>query len=206
MPTSTFDNLPEDKRQRILDAAVDEFADHAYHRASVGRIVQRAGIPKCSLYQYFADKKDLYRYVLQLGLEQKLAYAAGLRDGSVADRGFLSTMRAFLAAGLQMARDHPRLSAIADSLMRDGDLRAEILGEFAPQGYRVIEEMLERGIAAGEIEPAIDVPLAARLIMSMTFALADQVRERSGSYTDESLVSLYDEMLAILAHGISRRD
>lgn len=206
MPTDTFRNLPEDKRSRILDAAIEEFAAHSYHRASVGRIVARAEIPKGSLYQYFVDKKDLYRYVLQLGLEKKLAYAAGLREGTVADEGFFGAMRGFLAAGMQMAREYPQLSAIADSLMRDGELRDEMLGEFSPQGYRVIEGLLARGVASGEIAPEIDVPLVARLISAMAFVLADYVRERSGSYTDESLPPLYDEMLAVLAHGIARKE
>jgi AcrR family transcriptional regulator len=206
LPTDTFRNLSDDKRNRILDAAIEEFAAHPYHRASVGRIVERAEIPKGSLYQYFCDKKDLYRYILQMGLERKLAYAAGLRDGTVADLGFFGAMRAFLAAGMEMARDYPRLSAIADSLMRDDELRDEMLGEFGPQGYRVIEELLERGIASGQISPDIDVPLVARLISAMAFVLADYVRERSGSYTDESLVPLYDEMLAVLARGIARKE
>ena len=44
MPKETFFNLPEDKRQAILDLAIEEFAAHDYKNASISRIVERAGI------------------------------------------------------------------------------------------------------------------------------------------------------------------
>jgi hypothetical protein len=56
--SQTFSNLPEEKRQRILRIAIDEFADNDYDSASVSRIVARAGIAKGSFYQCFVDKDD----------------------------------------------------------------------------------------------------------------------------------------------------
>ncbi|HQN45353.1 MAG TPA: helix-turn-helix domain-containing protein, partial [Anaerolineaceae bacterium] len=60
MPRPTFFNLPDEKRQKILEAAIDEFAERDYESASVSQIVIQAGIPKGSLYQYFVDKSDLH--------------------------------------------------------------------------------------------------------------------------------------------------
>jgi AcrR family transcriptional regulator len=71
MPLATFFNLPEEKRQKILDCAIEEFAQHDYHSASISKIVSRAGIAKGSLYQYFVDKSDLYHYLLELAALKK---------------------------------------------------------------------------------------------------------------------------------------
>lgn len=65
MPTSTFFNLPPPKRERLLRAALAEFARRPYGEASINRIIQAAEIPRGSFYQYFADKADLFRYVLR---------------------------------------------------------------------------------------------------------------------------------------------
>ena len=59
MPKETFLNLPEEKRNRILDAAIQEFAANPYDVASISNIVRKVGIAKGSFYQYFEDKKDL---------------------------------------------------------------------------------------------------------------------------------------------------
>ena len=65
MPTHTFFNLPPPKRENLLRAAVAEFARKPYGEVSINRIIQAAEIPRGSFYQYFADKTDLFRYVLQ---------------------------------------------------------------------------------------------------------------------------------------------
>ena len=71
MPQQTFFNLPEEKRQQILQVAIDEFAENEYDNVSISRIVARAGIAKGSFYQYFSDKEDLYGYILGLIAEAK---------------------------------------------------------------------------------------------------------------------------------------
>ncbi len=65
MPSSTFFNLPEAKRQRLLDAAWQEFTTVSYMDASINKIIQNAEISRGSFYQYFSGKQDLFAYLLQ---------------------------------------------------------------------------------------------------------------------------------------------
>ena len=65
MPTQTFFNLPPPKREKLLRAAVTEFARRPYGEVSINRIIQAAEIPRGSFYQYFTDKTDLFRHVLR---------------------------------------------------------------------------------------------------------------------------------------------
>lgn len=65
MPTETFFRLPEEKRTRFLDAAWAEFTRVSLAEVSVNRIVQAAGIPRGSFYQYFADKEELFVYFME---------------------------------------------------------------------------------------------------------------------------------------------
>ena len=44
MPNQTFFNLPDAKREQILQIAIDEFAENDTDSASISRIVARAGI------------------------------------------------------------------------------------------------------------------------------------------------------------------
>ena len=55
----TFYNLPEQKRQRIIDAIVEEFSSSSTEKVSINRIVKAANIYRGSFYQYFDDKVDL---------------------------------------------------------------------------------------------------------------------------------------------------
>ncbi|STY42091.1 HTH-type transcriptional repressor AcnR [Listeria booriae] len=50
----------EDKRAKILDVAVEEFASHGYKAASTNRICEVAGVSKGLIFHYFGSKEKLY--------------------------------------------------------------------------------------------------------------------------------------------------
>lgn len=52
-------------RQRIIDTAREEFFDKGFEKASVRTITSRAKTAKSNLYNYFKDKDDLFRTVLE---------------------------------------------------------------------------------------------------------------------------------------------
>lgn len=62
MPKKTFFRLPQEKQQRLLEAAKIEFSRTSLQEASIANIVKLAEIPRGSFYQYFEDKEDLYYY------------------------------------------------------------------------------------------------------------------------------------------------
>ena len=72
MPSNTFLNLPEDKQNRLMDAASREFSAKPYNEASINKIIQEAGIPRGSFYMYFQDKEELFRYLVHGYMEQLL--------------------------------------------------------------------------------------------------------------------------------------
>ena len=72
MPRPRFNKLTEDKRTRILEAAAKEFATFGYEKASLNKILEKAGISKGAAYYYFDDKADLYTTTLLHYLQELL--------------------------------------------------------------------------------------------------------------------------------------
>ncbi|MFL2098352.1 TetR/AcrR family transcriptional regulator [Marinilactibacillus psychrotolerans] len=64
MPTQTFFNLPEQKKQRLIAGAMKEFTERSLNEASISNIIKNAEISRGSFYQYFEDKKDLYFFLI----------------------------------------------------------------------------------------------------------------------------------------------
>jgi AcrR family transcriptional regulator len=52
-----------------MRAAIHEFVENGFERAKVADIAQNAGVAKGSMYQYFEDKKELFVYCAEWGLE-----------------------------------------------------------------------------------------------------------------------------------------
>lgn len=64
MPSKTFLNLPEEKRQKLLKAATDEFSNTSFFDASINKIINNANISRGSFYMYFEGKEELFEYIL----------------------------------------------------------------------------------------------------------------------------------------------
>ena len=64
MPTQTFLNLSENKRNIIIEASIKEFKRVLLKDASINKIIKDAGISRGSFYTYFKDINDLYIYTL----------------------------------------------------------------------------------------------------------------------------------------------
>jgi|GEM_PF-560938 len=86
MPSATFYNLPEEKRERLLRAAREEFSRVPYESASVNRIIQSAGIPRGSFYMYFTDKEELFGHLMDSYgalLERRMGELLEQREGDL---------------------------------------------------------------------------------------------------------------------------
>lgn len=71
MPSyEVFEKLPEEKKDKIIKACLEVFAEKGYTGASTNEIVQRAGISKGILFHYFGNKKNLYLYILDKMLDR----------------------------------------------------------------------------------------------------------------------------------------
>ena len=64
MPKQTFFNLPNEKKENLINAAIKEFSRAPLFEASITNIIKDAGIPRGSFYQYFEDKEDVFFFIL----------------------------------------------------------------------------------------------------------------------------------------------
>jgi len=80
MPTQTFLNLPKEKQERILHAAIEEFGKRNVNEANLSNIISAAGISRGSLYQYFENKEDMYICAFDNLRAERAAYAKPAYD------------------------------------------------------------------------------------------------------------------------------
>lgn len=66
---SIFKNLKSEKQERIINAAIKEFVQSGFEKASTNKIVKGANISKGSLFHYFHSKKDLYFYLIEYSVQ-----------------------------------------------------------------------------------------------------------------------------------------
>src|SRR5215468_3382110 len=124
MPTRTFFALPAERRDRLVEVAIAEFAERSYAEASLSRIARRSRIPKGSFYQYFEDKLDLYRWLItDEAPRHKRAFIGAA--GTTGD--FWADLETTIERGMAFLVEHPRLARLT-AASADPSAIAEVRG------------------------------------------------------------------------------
>lgn len=205
MPFSTFFNLPKDKKLKILEVSMAEFSEHGYQESSISSIIKKAGIPRGSFYQYFEDKLDLYKYVVeQVGI-QKHEYSQNLTQ-ITSEMKFIDIVRNLFIGGIHFYRKHPDMAKIANDLIlnSDQDLKKSLLGEKDKKSNEFFHKLINECKKKHEIDQRLNNETIILLIHTLNLSLVQYFINKSGSdYFDDKLYSLIDEMMLFLEKGLS---
>lgn len=96
------------KRELILDAALDVFSTNGFRGSTIDQIADAAGMSKPNLLYYFKSKEDIHATLIQRLLETWLAPLHEIDD--IGDP--LTELKAYIRRKLEMARDYPRESRL----------------------------------------------------------------------------------------------
>jgi len=119
MPKRTFFRLDEDKRERVIRAAINEFRTNGYENAKVGNIAQNAHIANGSIYQYFEDKRELFLYCVNWTIENFIRELD--RQKPLAGMDLFEYLQAGLADRVEYWKQEPDLAIFAHDLT-NGDI------------------------------------------------------------------------------------
>ena len=220
MPKSTFFNLKAAKREAITDAFLREFSNTAFDDASITTVVKALGIAKGSIYQYFADKQDLFAYLIEHCSGTKLQYVGDLRRSDYAD--YWQYFRALYEKGLQFDREHPLQSAFLHHLTKSMNSPSVVhfFHEMEKATFRHFVQTVEEERTNGHFREDVNPETMGYLLYKAGVAIQDQVRllgkvdldkhKQEGipiyQGNEELLLQTVDEYIQLLKKSFDRDD
>jgi AcrR family transcriptional regulator len=212
MPKATFFNLPVEKRDHITKIAVEEFGAYDYADVSISRIVARAGIAKGSFYQYFADKDDLYGYLLDRVVQKKWEMFS-LEHPDPYHIGIFRYLRWIVQAGVQFELTYPELVRVGYRALSRSANPQELFARYRQQSFTFYRRLVEAGKAQGDIAQEIDDELAAYLfdaiLATMGHFMMQRIAQREAEWQGKQtigelpeVIRLFDQTINILEHGM----
>ncbi|MFW5993833.1 MAG: TetR/AcrR family transcriptional regulator [Halanaerobiaceae bacterium] len=209
MPTATFFNLDKDKQKRIINAGIDEFSRNSFNDSSISNIIEKADIPRGSFYQYFADLKDFYKYMIGFIAERKIEFF----NQSFGDMESLDTfemIRELYRLGIKFAYNNPKIAAIGNYFTGESDdLKNEIYQDFEEKSRQFFVNLIEAGKESGDIDPEIDSQTVARILYFINLSITDEFLDdvdlsNIGAADLDDYYNFIDRMIFILKNGIAR--
>jgi TetR/AcrR family transcriptional regulator len=188
---STFDRIPGEKRTRIIETAITEFANRGFDNANINTIADKAGISVGSLYKYFDSKENLFLTTIHYGME---TLESALKDALESTDELLAKTEKIV----RLIQHHSRHNM--DLIRLYNEITSESNSEFVRKISREMEEissstyssLIIRAQEQGEIRKDIDPHLYAyfvdSLFMSLQFSYAcDYYQERFKIYAGDDI-------------------
>jgi len=179
MPKPTFERLPVEKRLRFIEIAIEEFCGREFRNASLSKIVARLGIAKGSVYQYFEDKADLYRYLIGEVSRRKLAYVA--KEIQAGD-GFFATYRKIMSAALRYDLEHPQESSLLYTAGRepsDSEV-ADIAERILQESESFLAVLIEHSARSGELRNDLPIDFLAFIVSRLSVDIGSYIGRKLG--------------------------
>ncbi|WP_460357022.1 TetR/AcrR family transcriptional regulator [Mycobacterium sp. ZZG] len=180
MPTVTWSRLNADRRAAVVAAAEAEFAAHGFSGGSLNVIARRAGVAKGSLFQYFADKRDLYAHITDVGsqrVRRHMEEQIRLLDPA---RPFFEFLTDLLDVWVAYFAEHPRDRALhaAASFEVDSDARVSVRSVVHRHYLEVLRPLVHDAQRRGDLRPEADTETLLSLLLMLLphLALAPYVR------------------------------
>jgi AcrR family transcriptional regulator len=180
MPTVTWARVDPARRAAIIEAAEDEFGAHGFSRGSLNVIARRAGVAKGSLFQYFADKRDLYAFITDIASQRVRAYMEDLIREVGPSRPFFEFLTDLLDGWVAYYAEHPHERALhaAVTLEVDTEARVTVRNVSNRHYLEVLRPLVHGAQMRGDLraDADTDVLLSLLLMIFPHLALAPYMR------------------------------
>ncbi len=143
-----------ERRQAIIDAAMEEFISRGFAATRLDDIAKRAGVAKGTIYLHFKDKESMFEELIRTAIVPLVARMQGPPPASGTVRDLVEAFALNFIKEIATTRrgdivrlivaEGPRFPAIADFYYR----------EVVSKGLAGMRAMIELGIARGEIRNA----------------------------------------------------
>ncbi len=160
-------NVSEQRKNQILDAAMQVFARLGFHKARMDDVAQEAGVSKGLLYWYYKNKDALIAAILDRLFSQEMRHLhnALATPGPVTDR--------LLALGRESAQHMLSLKFLVPIAFefyalagRNAHVRSALQRYYA-QYRQNLTQLIEEGIASGEFRADTQAEAVAQTIIAL---------------------------------------
>ena len=188
-----------DRRQRILTAALDLFAQQGFHRTSTRQIAQSAGVAEGSIFNYFPTKRDLLVAVMAQIVDDYLG------EDLVAPpkAGTLDLLRQTFRSRLELGWRHAeRIRFLLGELLLNQEMRQSYFDAVVLRLTDRLQSMLEQRIAEGYVRPCNVQVVAGALVGAVLTFLLVAVLDEDRRLLRHTLDEISDELAHLFLYGL----
>ncbi|KAF0106329.1 MAG: TetR family transcriptional regulator [Chloroflexi bacterium] len=181
--------MMSETRERLVKAAVEEFAREGYEGANISRITQAAGVATGTIYNYFPSKNEMILAILS---EIGTAHCAFIAEQIRQENDFVVRVERLLEAVFGFVRENPHQGRILFAMLQGANVTfKEHLNQiYQPMFQLISDEILIPGMEQG-IFQSLDPVSTTVMIMTFYLGIGSTVDENGETPLDLKEVAAF---------------
>lgn len=152
----------DDKRERILRAATQVFAQHGFYKSTISEIAKLANVADGTIYLYFKNKDDL---LICLFEEEMNKIIRIMKEEVTKAVGTENKIRTFIKSHLELIAGNKELAEVLQIELRQSHkFMKEYMGTKLNDYLNIISGIILQGQKAGEVSSEIVPGIAKRIL------------------------------------------
>lgn len=197
-----------ERKEAVLEAALDEFCVRSYEEASLNSILKNAGISKGSFYYHFNDKKDLYFCMLKSAVEAKWTFIRNrleTQSDMSAGKNIFEQFRYQARIGAEFASKYPRYHRLSQMFSREKGsaiyLEASTMLGIDAEG--ILTGMIDAAIREGIFDATYSREFLIKT-MSYLFSHFEEIFNKDEDFELDTMLRNLDLFVHFMAHGAAK--
>lgn len=145
-----FEEIRQQSRKKILDAALEVFAKHGYHLTTVDAIAKTAGVSKGLMYNYFKSKEQVLQELMIGMIENLMCEFMPLHPE---DKFTRKDVINFINVGIDLVMEKPYFWKLYFSVFLQPDVMAIVLEKMLEMGKPYMQRFTEYFTSKGFKNP-----------------------------------------------------
>ena len=162
MPRSQKQNkkIRKQKKQLILDTALELFAENGFHATSMNQVAKKAGVSKGLAYNYFESKQDILDEIIKTGFDSIYSHFDLNHDGILTRDEF----EHFIRNSFKAISENRKFWKLYSAIIMQADLAESMMEKYGDRS-QIIMQMMNQFIASmGSNDPEGDLLVISSLM------------------------------------------
>jgi AcrR family transcriptional regulator len=130
-------SIADQRREQIVEGASKVFLQYGYRQSTLNEIARKAEVSRPALYQYFADKADIFREVVSRLCDETIAEARSqLASPATLNQRIAGALRAKYAPVVEQIGRSPHSAELFDR-------NARVAGDLAQEAHAQLEKAIQ---------------------------------------------------------------
>jgi len=169
MPRSQeqYDEIRKQKKQLILDTALELFAENGFHATSMSQVAKKADVSKGLAYNYFESKQEILDEIIKTGFDSIYSHFDLNHDGILTRDEF----EHFIRKSIHVISENRRFYKLYTALIMQSDLTDTVVEKYSDQSKNIMM-MLSQFIASlGSKDPEGDMMVISSLLKGISMVI-----------------------------------